>query len=194
MAVVERALEERRRSARSARRARERTTTSAVERQAAAPAGPRRVGVGDRAADRARGCGPGRRRSVDARRSARLAARVDVEELGVGRQRADRRTRRRQLGRTPCSSASRPMSTSLLGRASRSFISGRRLCPPAMTFASAVGDERRAPRRATPPAEYSNAAGIMPGLPSPTAIARQTLLRTCRACRGGGCRAARARR
>jgi len=38
--------------------------------------------------------------------------------------------------RTPASSPSRPMSTSRLGKASRSRSSGSRLCPPAITLAS----------------------------------------------------------
>src|SRR5439155_1307374 len=46
--------------------------------------------------------------------------------------------------RTPLSSLSRPMSTSLSGLARRSFISGRRLIPPAITFVPGVPTRPRA--------------------------------------------------
>ena len=44
------------------------------------------------------------------------------------------------LAETPLSASMRPMSTSTAGAASRSFISGRRLCPPARSFAPSLSE------------------------------------------------------
>src|SRR5215208_3367577 len=57
----------------------------------------------------------------------------------------------------------RLMSTSSLGCARRSFISGNRLWPPAMTLASGSSSSPTASCR-LPAARYSNLAGNMPRL------------------------------
>ena len=96
-------------------------------------------------------------------------------------------SRRRRAGGRPCSSASRPMSTSVSAAPSRSLSSGRRLWPPASTLASGVrADERRAPRRAWPGAGSRTPPGSC--LASLRSLDRAPHgLRACTACRGGGC-------
>jgi hypothetical protein len=56
----------------------------------------------------------------------------------------------------------RVMSTSADGRASRKFIMGARLCPPAITLASSPSSPRRATASSTVSTRwYSNTAGFM---------------------------------
>ena len=87
----------------------------------------RRVAVGDRAADRAAvadlDVADVRQRVADQP----VVAGRRLRQLGVGRRAPRSPAGRRRSWRTPRSSASRPMSTSRFGLASRSFISGRRL-------------------------------------------------------------------
>src|SRR5574341_2267739 len=63
---------------------------------------------------------------------------------------------------TPASPDALPMSIRCLGWASRSFIAGRRLCPPARSLASSLYLTRRSRASLTVPALwYSNWAGYM---------------------------------
>ena len=66
------------------------------------------------------------------------------------------RARRRAASRMPLSSARPPMSMSCSGWASRSFISGSRLWPPAMTLAPSRG-ERASASSTLAARRYSNA-------------------------------------
>ncbi len=127
-----------------------------------------RIGVGDRAADRARGGGPGGHRSARPPwpAAAPCADRHGVVlDVVVAGQRTDGHVV--ALVADVGELASRPMSTSTLGVARRSFMSGQQRVAAGqqLGLVAVLGEHGRAPRRPSPPGR----SRTRPGSPGPLA-------------------------